>query len=68
MSGDAIDHHRDALEKGRAWDDSRRETETMSVQLMAMGLSLQAMGLIPQHTDPEWLLTSIEQVDEESLR
>lgn len=68
MSGDAIDHVKDALEKGRGWDDARRELMILETQLATHGLALQQAGLIPMHTDPEWILTCIENIESESLR
>ena len=68
MSGDAIDHMKDAQMKWREWDDSRRQLVVLETQLATHGLALQQAGLIPMHTDPEWIMESIEEIDVESLR
>lgn len=68
MSGDAIDHARDAQLKAREWDDSRRERMILESQVAAHGMVLQSAGIIPPHTDPEWVFESIEAIDFESLR
>ena len=68
MSGDAIDHVKDARLKGRAWDDARRELTILETQLATHGLALQVQGLIPMHTESEWILASIENIDMDSLR
>jgi len=58
----------DALRLARAWDDSRREFEVRRNQLMAKGISLQLAGMIPPHTDPDWILEQLEASPLESLR
>lgn len=68
MSGDAIDQVKDAQTKGREWDDTRREIMILETQLAAHGLALQTQGVIPMHTDSEWIFQSIENLNPESLR
>lgn len=58
----------DALVIGRHWDDSRRETTVRENQLVAKGLSLLSAGMIPHHTNPEWLLLTLEELPLASLR
>ncbi len=68
MSGDAIDHVKDAKFTAQHWDDARRELMIVETQLAAHGLALQTAGIIPMHTDPEWILACVEGVNTESLR
>ena len=68
MSGDAIDHVKDAVSKARQWDDARRESMVLETQVMSYGLAMQVAGIIPMHTDCEWILGNLEQVNQESLR
>lgn len=68
MSGDAIDQVKDAQAKARQWDDARRELVILEVQLSQHGMGMQESGIIPMHTDPEWILACIDGVDAESLR
>ena len=68
MSGDAIDMVRDAQFKAKHWDDSRRELMIVETQMATHGIALQQQGIIPMHTDPEWILASIVGLDPESLR
>lgn len=68
MSGDAIDMAKDALFKARQWDDSRRELVILETQVAAHGLALQVQGIIPMHTESEWILGSVAAIDLESLR
>jgi len=68
LSGDAIDQLKDAQTKAREWDDNRRESMILETQLAAHGLALQVQGVIPMHTESEWIFQSIERIDPESLR
>ncbi len=68
MSGDAIDMVKDAQIKAREWDDSRREIMILENQLATHGLALQVAGVIPMHTDSDWIFQSIEGLNPESLR
>jgi len=68
MSGDAIDQARDAQFKAKHWEDSRRELTIVENQVATHGLALQIAGIIPMHTDSEWLTEAMSQIDLESLR
>jgi len=68
MSEDARRELEDAKGIAREWDDHRRVTTVRANQLAAKGMALQQAGLIPLHTDPEWILESLEQAPMESLR
>ncbi len=68
MSGDAIDQVRDAQLQARAWDDARRELVVIETRLIAHGLAMQTIGVIPLHNEPEELLDKFELIDLESLR
>lgn len=68
MSGDAIDRVKDAQLKARQWDDCRRELMILETQVISHGLVLTGAGDLPMHTDLDWILASIETIDQESLR
>ncbi len=49
-------------------EENKREVTVRETQMMARALALQQTGIIPMHTDPDWIQESMLSVPRDSLR
>lgn len=68
MSPDAQEQIQEYMAHYETWDNHRRELNIQETQQATRAMALQHAGLIPLHSDPEWILVCLEEVVVESLR
>ncbi len=68
MSEDATFQIEEWLVGYSIYDSNLREQAVRENQLIARGLALQTMGVIPMHNDLEWIDAAVQSVPMESLR
>jgi len=50
------------------WVSTLEGATHQNLAMMAKALAIQQAGVIPMHTDPEWVMETINSMDMESLR